>query len=583
MGVAMLCWAVQPASAAPIRWNESRFHYRADGIPLAVFLRDLLATQALAVNVDADVKGTVRGQFSDPAQKTFEKVMAAFGLVWFFDGNVVHVSSAADMREQLLPITPLTTAEVLSELDGLGLRDARFPLNFSKTALSASGPPQYLELVTAAVERLRQRALAMQRYDDVVIRIFPLRYALAQDTSYLIGGRAQVIPGIATLLRYMMAGSVSGKPGGVAAREEAADRPARALTGLRGQGLAGTSAGASARTDLDWQLQSGLSARRNENLVEERDAVGARSRVVADARTNSVVIYDVPAMMKHYADAIELLDKPQELVEIEATVIELSEGASEELGVDWRFQNGRGSGASFDLSSTMSTLAHPVALATLVSDAARTFTLRLQALQSADRARILSRPRILTLNNTEAVLGSQRARHVRVAGNQQVDLYPITTGLMLRVIPLIMHDDQGGRRVRLVIQIDDGAFNPEAETDGIPEANSNFIATQAVVGDGESLLIGGYRYQSSSSGKSKVPLLGDIPWLGGLFRTERTAADSRERLFLITPRLVPERVAQVSGLVQERAETLHREVRMPPEPAQSTGGLVPINPEEVRP
>jgi type III secretion protein C len=563
------------AEAAVIRWNESKFHYRADGIPLTEFLRDLLATQALAVDVDPDVKGTVRGQFSEPARKTFEKVTSAFGLVWFYDGSVVHVSAGAGMRERIISITPLPAGEIHAELDGLGLRDDRFPLSFSKTAVSVSGPPQYLELVVAAINRLRQRALALQRYDDVVIRIFPLKHALAQDTSYQIGGKEQLIPGIASLLQNMIGGS--------SVRDGIRERPSRAVPGLRGQGMAGQGyGGTSTRADQGAPGQGEALSRSAETPASEADAARARARIVPDARTNAVIIYDVPGMMKHYADAIALLDKPQDLVEIEAAVIELSEGASEELGVDWNIKGSRGDVLALDLSSTMKNLAAPVALATLVNNASKIFSVRLRALQSTDRARILSRPRILTLNNTEAVIGSQKSRHVKVAGDHQVDLYPISTGLMLRVTPLILRDGDDVRRVRLTIQIDDGGFNADAQTDGIPESDSNFVATQAIVADGESLLIGGYHYSSSVSANAKLPLLGDIPWLGGLFRTRSSAAARSERMFLITPRLVPERVANVSRFVQDKAAGLRAE-READLSAQGLGGLLSPSPGGERP
>lgn len=545
-------WCVG-AGAAPIRWSDSRFNYRADGVPLAEFLRDLMATQGLAVNVENDVKGTVRGQFAEPARATFDKIMLAFGLVWFFDGTVVHISPAADMRERIVPIAPLSARAIGTELQSLGLRDARFGLRFSSSAISVNGPPRYLDLVLTAIERMRQRALGLQKYDDVVIRIFPLRHALAQDTSYQIAGKERVVPGVASLLQRMIAGSAT-------RREGPRDTPSRAVRGLRGQGLAGQGYGGSALPDNGdagpRASRDGASRTPEGGPPAEDDAQGAsiaRTSIVADTRTNSVVIYDVPGMMKHYAEAIALLDTPQELVEIDAAVIELSEGASEELGVNWQLNERSGGVLNLDMSSTLKGLATPVAMATLMKNGAQAFRMQLRALEEKNKARVLSRPRILTLNNAEAVIGSQKAMHVRVAGDHQVDLYPISTGLMLRVTPLILREPGQSPRVRLSIQIDDGTFSSE-QTDGISQTNSNFVATQAIVSVGESLLIGGYHYNNETTNRSQIPVLGSIPLLGALFRTQTHTSERSERLFLITPRLASVSDAALSQSMKQRLE-----------------------------
>jgi type III secretion protein C len=93
------------------------------------------------------------------------------------------------------------------------------------------------------------------------------------------------------------------------------------------------------------------------------------------------------------------------------------------------------------------------------------------------------------------------------------------------------------RNIRLNIQIDDGAFNTSMSVDGIPKVDNHSIVTQAIVRDGESLLVGGYQYERSESSTSKVPVLGDVPYVGALFRDTQTTRQRLERLILITPRL----------------------------------------------
>jgi type III secretion protein C len=144
---------------------------------------------------------------------------------------------------------------------------------------------------------------------------------------------------------------------------------------------------------------------------------------------------------------------------------------------------------------------------------------------------------VLTLNNTEAVLQSTSEFFVRVAGKDQVDLFNVSLGLMMRVTPTLV-DDAQGKRFKLQVRIEDGNTNSGAQVDQIPVVNRNAISTQAVVGDGQSLLIGGYTIEDQRNGKAGVPFLSEVPGLRWLFGQRTTSTKRVERLFMITPRLV---------------------------------------------
>jgi type III secretion protein C len=107
----------------------------------------------------------------------------------------------------------------------------------------------------------------------------------------------------------------------------------------------------------------------------------------------------------------------------------------------------------------------------------------------------------------------------------------------LKVTPSVEPTGEARRNIRLNIQIDDGSFNTTKSVDGIPQVDNHSVVTQAIVRDGESLLIGGYQYERNESTASKVPVLGDVPYLGALFRSTQTNVERFERLVLITPRI----------------------------------------------
>ncbi|WGS51077.1 type III secretion system outer membrane ring subunit SctC [Paraburkholderia sp. D15] len=548
------------AQAATPDWHGAPMHYAVNGAALPDVLRDVLAVEGLSANIGRDVKGVVNGRFDDTPGNVFTQLTEAYGLVWYFDGRAMHVATAADVRSRVIPFAPMTREAVASLLRNLDLDDARLPIRYSATTIKVAGPSRFVDAVADAIDKAQRQATVEPGPEESTIRIFPLRYAQAQDIRYMVGTQERVLPGVASLLRQLM--SDAGQ-GGAARAPSASSTPRSGIDDSR----------AAARTDardarggpppLPSLLGLGLAGMpppadnaaaplpgTDSNAPGAPGAPGAafaHRNIVADARTNAVVISDLASMMPAYERAIAMLDQPQELVEIDALVIDVSSNAARSLGVAWGGATGRIDGAvgtaaaplSFGAAAltTAASAASGLNLATLVGNSAQYLFAQLHALETNGQARVLSRPRVLTLNNTEAALTSRSSLYVRVAGNQAVDLYNIDTGLMLKVTPNIEPTGEARRNIRLNIQIDDGAFNSTTSVDGIPQVDKHSVVTQAIVRDGESLLIGGYQYERSERTTSKVPVLGDVPYLGALFRDTGTTHERLERLILITPRL----------------------------------------------
>ena len=147
----------------------------------------------------------------------------------------------------------------------------------------------------------------------------------------------------------------------------------------------------------------------------------------------------------------------------------------------------------------------------------------------------VSKPHIITLSDVEAVLDTTSTFFVRVAGQEEVDLFNVSVGTTLRVTPHVF--DEGARsRIKLLVNIEDGSAS-DRQVDSIPVIERSTINTQALIDAGESLLIGGLVREFTGNAVSKVPVLGDIPGLGALFRNNSRTSSRVERLFLITPRL----------------------------------------------
>ena len=115
---------------------------------------------------------------------------------------------------------------------------------------------------------------------------------------------------------------------------------------------------------------------------------------------------------------------------------------------------------------------------------------------------------------------------------------PITVGTSLRVTPRYIEGSNRRREVELTVDIEDGRIQDERAVGNLPTVRKSNISTLAIVGDGETLLVGGYNSSQDSERTEKVPFLGDIPLLGALFSNKSQTTQRRERLFLLRPRVV---------------------------------------------
>ncbi|ACD19579.1 type III secretion outer membrane pore, YscC/HrcC family [Paraburkholderia phytofirmans PsJN] len=536
--VGIILYASMGSTAEPV-WGTQALHYFARNTPLPDVLKAVVSAAGLQVEIARGVKGPVNGAFDDPPSRVFAKLVEAYGLAWYFDGNVIHVSPASDIRSRTIPFAPMTREEVAGLLSSLGLADSRLPVRYSDTTAVVSGPSGFVDAVSSAVAEAQRQTTITPSVDETVIRVFPLQYAQAQDITYTSGNQRQVVPGVASLLRKLMADvpvSVPDRENATRSRNQArAERGGPPpLPSLRGLGLAGLQQ----EPELDPLLPVAE--------VMRPAAAPIQRNIVADARTNSVVIYDVPSMMPSYARTIAMLDKQQDLVEITAVVIDITSDAASDLGIHWGGATRGGAGGYAVMNSSPTVLASSLIpalaglnLATMIGSSANYLFAKIHLLEQSGKARILSRPQVLTLNNSEAILSSRNSLYVRVAGNQDVDLYNVDTGLTLKVTPTVESGSDSARNILLSVQIDDGAFDSSLSVDGIPKVNNHSIVTQAVVADGESLLLGGYEYERSQTASSQVHVLGHLPYVGALFRDTQTQVERLERLILITPRVKP--------------------------------------------
>lgn len=132
----------------------------------------------------------------------------------------------------------------------------------------------------------------------------------------------------------------------------------------------------------------------------------------------------------------------------------------------------------------------------------------------------MSSPQVVTLSNVEALFDNSQTFFVRVAGRNEVDLFNVSAGTQLRVTPHVFRD-AAQTRIKLLVNVEDGNIS-NRQVDQIPVVERSTVNTQALIAEGESLLIGGM-IREITNGVDKVPGLGHVPVLGAAFRNKTSA------------------------------------------------------------
>ena len=541
---ALLCLAMalswQASHAAELKWRSRAFQIVASDKSLPDFLRELGASQGTTTVVDPKVAGVISGKFSGAARTILDSVCATYGLTWYYDGSFLYIDLASDARSEVLSISAGAAERIAQTIVALKISDNRYPLSISENegSVFVSGPKRYVEMVRQAVKLADQRA-SMADYSE--IRLFPLKYAWAADFRINRQGRDTVIPGVVSVLRSLY-GRGGHQAGGGGAGVDAPFRvgPSRQIQLRSGESVSAPK--------VEMPMIGAAPVDGGAVSFSGRDTL---PQFHADTRMNAVLVRDTPERMAQYARVIESMDVRPRLIEIEVTIMDISSDTLDSLGVDWRLhgrhgdvQVGRGSGAPLTWNNgtteTGQTGAVPpvggVFSAAIGNDVRNYLLARVSALSQTGQANFVARPKVMTLDNSEAVLENLHEIYVRVDGFQDAALFSITAGTAVRVTPLIV-DESASRSVMLSIDIEDGDLN-QATVDRIPIVRRRTVNTQALVSEGTSLLIAGYSAEETRNAVTGVPLLSDVPVLGKLFQYTEKKAVNLERFYLLTPRMV---------------------------------------------
>ncbi len=319
-------------------------------------------------------------------------------------------------------------------------------------------------------------------------------------------------------------------------------------------------------------------------LQQIADLAGVQ--IVADPRTNQLIVIGTPQNVQVIRDLIAQLDKVTEQVMIETIIVEATLDSTDRFGIEWtsvqnNILNRPGStgtgGTSFGLQT-----ANPALQGFRYTVTGGDLTGFLNALKSDSKFEVLSKPRIFTTNNIEGTINiSQRVPYLT---SSRTDVNGFVTnsysfedvGIVLTVTPQITPNGQ------IAMQVVQTASELQDFTDfGAPIINQREANTTVSVGDGDTIILGGMIRSTVNSTVKKIPILGDIPLLGQLFKSTDNRKVKTELIVFLTPRIVrsPEEARKLREDAQKELspgiqKQLEKEIR----PA-----IAPIPPKTLSP
>jgi len=288
--------------------------------------------------------------------------------------------------------------------------------------------------------------------------------------------------------------------------------------------------------------------------------------VIVDERTNSLLVTETAEKLEEFRRLIKLIDVPVRQVMIEARIVVASTDFSQQLGVQWggagRDRDGNklwGVGGSINTLSEINNgedISFPDALVVDLgatgqgtSSIAVGFTnnslllqAELSALEASGHGEVISQPKVITGDKQQATIQQgTEIPYQKAASSGETTVEFKDAVLKLEVTPHITPDDRIMMKLNInqdeVGELVNGEFGSQ-----IPTIDTTSLDTEVLVGNGDTIVLGGIFKMQEIVSQTKTPFLGDIPYVGRLFRKDVTDSQKTETLIFITPKILSDRV-----------------------------------------
>lgn len=486
-------------------------------------------------------------------------------------GNLPEIQRGAAMPETPLPLRPIfhlidlqavRQSEVGGYLRTLFGERIRVQEDALRNAIMLSGTPENVQAALEAIRVLDQPALvggrsvsftpAFTSADEFARRLIDVLTAQGYAAQLFTSGQAAGMrfPILVLPIAGLNSVYVFARGDAVIAHIEALaaslDRPNEQGVGRNFFAYAVKHKDASVLAETLEQLLAGTRARAAAPAAGQTAAPTRPTSVVVDKSTNTLLFQASQEDYPQLVAMLNRLDQPVKAALIEVTVAELLIDDSSQFGVEWAFSGRLPDGLS-GLGRTLGGLGVGTGGFTYqVLNSAGTVRATLNALASANKANILSSPRVLARNGETATI--QVGQEVPIITSQATGLGTVgtnasvlqtiqyrNTGVILKVKPVIHSADQ----IDLdVVQEVSAATSTDTGVAASPTFSSRRLDTKLTLQNGSTVLLGGLISEERSDGRSGIPGLKDLPVVGGLFGKQALSGRRRELVVLITPYVV---------------------------------------------
>jgi len=282
--------------------------------------------------------------------------------------------------------------------------------------------------------------------------------------------------------------------------------------------------------------------------------VGPLGAVTVLDQTRTVVVESNAAGLARAALALREIDKAPQQILIEAKILEITLDQNENFGVDWsRVFNADGPDTVG--ATGFANRGGPRFFLNLINSNVEAY---LSALSNKGRVHTLATPRLLALEDQEATtnvgdqLGYRLTTTINNVTTESIEF--LDTGVILRVTPSV--DADGRIMLKVRPEVSSGSVSA-----GIPSKKTTEVNTQLVANDGQPVLIGGLIKRSMTYRRLGVPLLSDIPVIGGMFSSTDDGGAATETIVVITPRIVPAGGVAIDGATERTLEQSEQAMR----------------------
>ncbi len=575
-------------------WREgSIVNILADQTPLEDILQEFGNQMNIRVFTTPAVRGKVSGRFVGlTPQKFLDQLSRAYGLDWLYYNQQIYFYSSSESETVVRTLRYLSGDKAVKVVEQMGVFGTGASIRGipGTPLVMLTGPPKFVEMAQEVLRTLETQNAYQQ--NEPIIQVFPIKYAWAYDVQLVgnsnSGGAGNigygigpsVVQGVATLLAQLVGGGGAKNPISLGNFISQSKPVPSVLDQAGGQQQVARAFPPNRTGPQDYpsfqqngrdSSESSSPNKTNQQTAEKTTPVvppTSNVAIIADVRSNSVVIRDIRENMPFYQAAIAKLDVPVRVVEISASIVDADINSGRILGVNGialspigglasvKFGTGDIKGGNISLSGVYGT---------------NQITAALNFLESNNKAKTLSRPTLVTLDNYVASINDQQSVYVPIKGGRDIpgNLFEINSGLTLQVVP---HITTVGGRPDVSLQI----VITEGKVDGSGGDNTSrkqtTLLTQAVVRMNQSLLIGGLYRRLNSKERNGYPWLSSIPVVNFFFSTSNQKNGVVERLILITPRVVDIYSKNLGDYSQyfrpsptvEVAEQKAKEAQMPP-------------------